>query len=186
MEARSPSEARGREKKLSPRRRTKSRGTRGSPFSRGMESSPSLRLGRGFDPLRAKAIAPPVTGTSSRGMETFSLGRVTFALERVISSQVREIFSLEKAISQLAMGSFSTQVRAISDRDLGIVGPCCCWLHSAGRTSSASSGCRPSCRQGRGCATARTPRPPPPQRRLRALSQGSPHRHQTHPEEDNM
>ena len=59
-----------------------------------------------------------MTGTSS-------LGRVTFALEMVISSQVREIFSLEKAISQLAMGSFSTQVRAISDRDLGIVGPCC-------------------------------------------------------------
>ena len=164
---------------LSPRRRTTSRGTRESPFSRGMESSPSLRLGRGFDPRMAKVISPPVTGTSSRG-------RVTFALERVISSQVREIFSLEKAISQLATGSFSTQVRAISDRDLGIVGPCCCWLHSAGRTSSASSGCRPSCRQGRGCATARTPRPPPPQRRLRALSQGSPHRHQTHPEEDNM
>ena len=73
----------------------------------------------------AKAISPPVTGTSSRGRVTSSLGRVTFALEMVISSQVREIFSLEKAISQLAMGSFSTQVRAISDRDLGIVGPCC-------------------------------------------------------------
>ena len=69
-------------------------------------------------PLRAKAISPPVTGT-------FSLGRVTFALEMVISSQVREIFSLEKATSQLAMGSFLTQVRAISDQDLGIVGPCC-------------------------------------------------------------
>ena len=66
-----------------------------------------------------------MTGTSSRGRVTSSLGRVTFALEMVISSQVREIFSLEKAISQLAMGSFSTQVRAISDRDLGIVGPCC-------------------------------------------------------------
>ena len=66
-----------------------------------------------------------MTGTSSRGRGTFSLGRVTFALEMVISSQVREIFSLEKATSQLAMGSFSTQVRAISDRDLGIVGPCC-------------------------------------------------------------
>ena len=66
-----------------------------------------------------------MTGTSLRERVTFSLGRVTFALERVISSQVREIFSLEKAISQLATGSFSTQVRAISDRDLGIVGPCC-------------------------------------------------------------
>ena len=185
MEARSPSEAQGREKKLSPRRRTTSRGTRESPFSRGTESSPSLGLGRGFLPRMAKAISPPVMGTSSRGRVTSSLGRVTFALEMVISSQVREIFSLEKAISQLAMGSFSTQVRAISDQDLGIVGPCC-WLHSAGRTSSASSGCRPSCRPGRGCATARTPRPPPPQRRLRALSQGSPHRHQTHPEEDKM
>ena len=152
-------------------------------------------MGRGFDPLRVKAIAPPVTGTSSRGRVTFSLGRVTFALERVISSQVREIFSLEKATSQLAMGSFSTQVRAISDRDLGIVGPCCCWLRSAGRTSSASSGCRPSCRRGRGCGTARTPPPPRLPRRPRVLSlrsrrhlpRSSPLPHcQTHPEEENV
>ena len=160
-----PSVAPGRAKRPSPRHKRRIRGSRESLSSQEKVFSHALELGRGSAPQLGRGISP--------------LGR--------------EISSLGKATSfQLEMGSFLPLERAISGRDLATFGPCWC---CAGRTSSSSSGCRPSCRRGRGCGTARTPPPPRLPRRPRVLSlrsrrhlpRSSPLPHcQTHPEEENV
>merc|ERR1719291_31017 len=61
-----------------------------------------------------------------------------------------------RATCQLVMDSFLSQERVIFDQGWATAGPCWC---SAGLTSSSSSGCRPSCRRARECATVHKPRP---------------------------
>merc|ERR1712025_823380 len=88
-------------------------------------------------PPRGRAISVQGKATSPLAMETSSLGKATSY--------------------QLVTDSFLPQERVISDQGWATAGPC--WSGCEQLTSSSSSGCRPSCRRGRECATVHKPRP---------------------------